>query len=657
MDDKRKASSTTKPTSSENGPIIQESQESEEYQQDLQVVLGTAFGVIAIVGLIAITFLLYRIYKSRQAALSYQNNDITEAFERDTGVEVNGKAQPVVLMLYAYDCPIHERVVAALAGFLMEACGVTVTLDLLEEHDITERGVDDWLVERLQEADYIMVVCSLGGRLRCSKKRVKFKTDERQVLPDYFAVAVDYVAEKMRAERQKGLDMNKFITAYMEYSTRSDIPPQLETAFQFCLMKDVHKLHLHLNAQGPDNDKGDSASQTSTCENHYHETEVGAVLKATIEQAREYFRENPSWMDERLELESSFGFSLRAGKNKKRRRSSMEQPLLTLMGTAQTAHHDSSCNNVSNSSHRSQMVLPQQIPLYQMERGVSNTLPRTNPASYFHECDQHGFGGLLQNRQNSLPSSLASSCIVSPSARHALSKSMDSFATDPSHPSDGLPCLYCNCSHMDARPECRHLERQQVQVHTSSNPSQSSLHLSQKQLSTGRSQTTILHAEVHQEWEQSNKGTPEKKSATFAGDPRSWDSGLNVPVPLAPFQSLPPHQRPPGDPSHWDSPVGIRRWGTGLTQRHTHRSLSNASHSTDDSEMGSDSDSLERDLRSIQNISSFQDFVNSSSFIGGSVFKKSSIPVSAVGIEMNIWPHRDPQNKCSDPRTDLIELV
>lgn len=116
----------------ENGPIIQESQESEEYQQDLQVVLGTAFGVIAIVGLIAITFLLYRIYKSRQAALSCeyclvpffkcssiclsvqlfffkncffvvcqivvvlyerklipssdQNNDITEAFERDTGV-------------------------------------------------------------------------------------------------------------------------------------------------------------------------------------------------------------------------------------------------------------------------------------------------------------------------------------------------------------------------------------------------------------------------------------------------------------------------------------------------------------------------------------------------------------------------------------------
>lgn len=580
---------------------------------------------------------------------------------------MNGKSQPVLLMLYAYDCAIHERVVAALAGFLMEACGVTVTLDLLEEHDITERGVDDWLVERLQEADYIMVICSLGGRLRCSKKRVKFKTDERQVLPDYFAIAVDYVAEKMRAERQKGLDMNKFITAYLEYSTRSDIPPQLETAFQFCLMKDVHKLHLHLNAQGPDYDKGDSASQTSTCENHYHQTEVGAILKATIEQAREYFRENPSWMDDRLELESSFGFSLRTGKNKKRRRSSMEQPLLTLMGTAQTAHHDSSCNNVSNSSHRSQLVLSQQIPLYQIERGVSNTIPRTNPASYFHECDQHvfGTGGLLQNRQNSLPSSLASSCIVSATARHALSKSMDSFATDPNHPLDGLPCLYCNCSHMDARPECRHLDRHPGRIpkytNISSNPSQSSLHISQKQLSTARSQTTILHAEVHQEWEQSNKGTPEKKSATFAGDPRSWDSDLNVPVPLALFQSLPPHQRPPGDPSHWDSPVGIRRWGMGLTHRHSHRTLSNASHSTDDSEMGSDSDSLERDLRSIQNISSFQDFVNSSSFIGGSVFKKCSPPLSSVGIEMNnlIWPHRDllKENKCTQARTDLIQLV
>ena len=55
-----------------------------------------------------------------------------------------------------------------------------------------------------QEADFIVIVCSLGARLRCSKKRVRFREATGRFLPDYFAVAVDYVAEKLRVERSKG---------------------------------------------------------------------------------------------------------------------------------------------------------------------------------------------------------------------------------------------------------------------------------------------------------------------------------------------------------------------------------------------------------------------------------------------------------------------
>ncbi|CAL1541874.1 unnamed protein product, partial [Lymnaea stagnalis] len=617
--EQKTGSSTTKHPSNDNaGPIIQSSHESAEYQQDLQVVLGTAFGVIAVVGIIALTFLLYRIYKSRRAALSYAQNEIFDAFERDVAVEVDGKCQPVVLLLYANDCALHERVALALAEFLMEACGVTVALDLFEENEITERGVDDWLIDRLQEADYIMVLCSLGARLRCSKKNVRFKPDTRHILPDYFSVAVDYVAEKMRAERLKGLSVHKFLTVYMEYSTRSDIPPQLETASHFCLMKDIHKLHLHLNAQGPDTDKSETVSQSSTCENHYHETETGAVLKATIEQAKAFFRENPSWMDDQLEPGSIAGFSLRRAKNRKRRRNSMEQPLLTLMGTPPVVHQcqlsDVSFNNMTNGVTCPQNPRPEHISIQHLSqaaqdpgRVLCSTLPRTSTTSYVLEAGRHNLCnnvGIFQSRQNSLPSSLASSCLAVQPALHTLSKSMDSFALDNTHHPDGLPCLYCNCTHMDARPECRQLQHYQgkaskgkfTSTDLSQQDSQSSLHFLQGGLIPVHSPTTILHAEVHQEWGNSNKGTPEKKCATFSGDPRSWSSDLDITAAMTPFQSLPLHLSPTNLHCNdhileWSSPDGMQRWRTGQaiegfqngTGRKSHRTLSEVSVSTDDS--------------------------------------------------------------------------
>lgn len=48
------------------GPIIQESQESAEYQKALQTVVGTALGVIFLVGIIALIFLLYRLRHQRR---------------------------------------------------------------------------------------------------------------------------------------------------------------------------------------------------------------------------------------------------------------------------------------------------------------------------------------------------------------------------------------------------------------------------------------------------------------------------------------------------------------------------------------------------------------------------------------------------------------
>ncbi|RUS75666.1 hypothetical protein EGW08_016560, partial [Elysia chlorotica] len=283
--------SSTRPTSPDNaGPIIEESQESEEYQQDLQVVLGTAFGVIAVVGLIALGLLLYRLYRVRSGSLSYVAHK-SEGYP----------PQPTVLMLYAQDCPIHERMVAALASFLMEACGCVVSLDLLEEAELAQRGLEDWLIDRLQEADYILTVCSLGARLRCSKKHLRFQKCLSGAITDYFAIAVDYVAEKMRVEQQKGMGLAKFINVYFDYSARSDIPPQLEMAAHYCLMRELKQLRQHLMGEEGITLVGDGSEKSEEGDNSHCDilqTETGMLLRATLEQAKSFFQENPTWMQE-----------------------------------------------------------------------------------------------------------------------------------------------------------------------------------------------------------------------------------------------------------------------------------------------------------------------------------------------------------------------
>lgn len=123
-------------------------------------------------------------------------------------------------------------------------------------------------------------------------------------MPDYFAVAVDYVAEKLRVERSKGLGMGKFVTLVMDYSRLSDIPPQLEAATSFTLMRDFHSLCVHLAAASPilPHKPPELPEGVGEVEGEaWQQTEVGAELWAALGQARTYFKTHPNWLEDRLE--------------------------------------------------------------------------------------------------------------------------------------------------------------------------------------------------------------------------------------------------------------------------------------------------------------------------------------------------------------------
>ncbi|KAL8589283.1 hypothetical protein ACOMHN_039926 [Nucella lapillus] len=556
--------STTPTTKSPVGPIIKESQESEEYQRALQTVVGTALGVILLVGILALIFLLYRLKRQRRRSHngSQQHSPI---IQRSVSVDVGSKPVPSVLVLYSYDCAMHEAVVVALSGLLMEVCGVTVSLDVFEENVIMERGLEEWLEDRLQEVDFILVVCSLGARLRCSKKRVRFREEVGRLMPDYFAVAVDYVAEKLRVERSKGLGVGKFVTVVLDYSRLSDIPPQLEAATSFVLMRDLSSLCQHLCRASPNKPLGGEEGEGEGEGEAWQGTEAGAEVWAALGQARDYFKTHPNWLEDRLEpVPPRSRVKPRRRRRHRRDDEAHDIPLLPVMPVM------SGCGTVDVTGGGDSTVVDLQGVVGVVEPGGGTT--------------QRGGSCFAHSRQNSLPSSLCSSHhpLAGPPAPSGVSRSVDSFPprrTSAGSLGGGRGRRAC-CASSRGRGgggqggAARSLSR------------------------------TILHAEVHKEW-----GAPREEE-----EGGGMDTGDTKHTSLPPRLSLrdkfqrtePSHHAVPPAPRVWDlSKVSDAPKDWNSVVRPCGR-VSPASVSSDSSSASSfsggghsGSDSLERDLRSI----------------------------------------------------------
>ncbi|WAR25932.1 I17RD-like protein [Mya arenaria] len=440
----------------------------QEYEESLKIVLGTVFGVFGVVGIIIIVVLVYRFYKNRRNG-SGSGSDRNASFHRSVSIDLEQKQVPTVLLLYSYDCSAHEKVVESLAGFLIETCNCNVHVDMFEEQIIHERGLDDWLVDNLQEAEFIIVLSSVGARLRCSKKKVKFKLDSSKTLPDYFAVAVDYVAEKMRVERSKGMPLTTFCVAYMDYSTVNDIPPQLEMAFKFCLMKDITALFSHLHGINGEPTK-DGAPIVGLTADSFDTTEMGQELKVAIESAKEYFKSNPDWVEGRIEPVPN------PNKTKSRhvRKSSLEPLLLATQ---------MDCSNSTPDPHmiNSEIAMQPLPPRVDHSKNTQSSQPPQRQNSFHSSLSSHQTLNTPPGPQNSkscdnVPSESLCSCDLCGVEGHQMGSSQ------------------CKLKHLLLTQEMEISENDEnVKLKSKSMPAvnRNSLYSSQ----------TIFKAEVHKEWD------------------------------------------------------------------------------------------------------------------------------------------------------------
>ena len=386
--------------------------------------------------------------------------------------DLEQKQVPSVLLLYSNDCCAHQKVVEALAGFLIETCNCNVHVDMFEEQIIHDQGLDGWLVDKLQEAEFIIVVSSIGARLRCCKKKVRFKFDPERTLPDYFAVAVDYVAEKMRVERSKDIPLTAFISVYMDYSTSSDIPPQLEMAFKFCLMKDISALFCHLHRINGEPTK-DGVPVLGLSEDTYDVSEMGMELRVAIESAKEYFRCNPGWVEETMEQAPLLGKS----KFRHMRKSSYE-PLL-----GQPEKH------ILPVKEQKPLVKTKAEKTFQKEPKFSKS--KQDVPKSFH------------SKQNSCPSSLSDHLVIpTPTLQSINSRSCENFqVSNPQCDSCGTD-WYTNQNNeskgLNSKPT-QEIEMDKIESGSQNGRSKSKSMPTMNRHSLYSSQT-VFQAEVHKEW-------------------------------------------------------------------------------------------------------------------------------------------------------------
>ena len=208
-------------------------------------------------------------------------------------------SQPAVLLLYSYDCPVHEKVVNAFALYLKQVFGCDVIFDIWQQSEIQEKGTYEWLEEKMVTAQFVLFVCSTGARYKCARNK-KFSLKNDRSMADMFPSAVASAAESMRIARYSGEVMHKFIVVYFDYSTESDIPHKLDRGCKYSLVTELFPLYCHLHEIKPEMCDSCFLSRGVTFETVL-QIQEGVELINCIDEATEYFRLNPDWLGERLE--------------------------------------------------------------------------------------------------------------------------------------------------------------------------------------------------------------------------------------------------------------------------------------------------------------------------------------------------------------------
>eukprot|EP00058_Branchiostoma_floridae_P021036 XP_002606526.1 hypothetical protein BRAFLDRAFT_102558 [Branchiostoma floridae] len=149
---------------------------------------------------------------------------------------------PRLFLVYSYDCPEHFTVVERFAASL-QRMGFNVVLDMWCTNQISCVGKVEWACEQLDRAEYVIVLCSLGGRHKMEDRNEP--PLQEGLLGDMFTPWVKEIGSRIHSGDSGSL--RKYVVAYFSYSSAEDVPRTLRGVQpQYQLMKHLPELFCHL---------------------------------------------------------------------------------------------------------------------------------------------------------------------------------------------------------------------------------------------------------------------------------------------------------------------------------------------------------------------------------------------------------------------------
>ncbi|XP_060059058.1 interleukin-17 receptor D isoform X2 [Erinaceus europaeus] len=212
------------------------------------------------------------------------------------------RPRPKVFLCYSSkDGQNHMNVIQCFAYFLQDFCGCEVALDLWEDFSLCREGQKEWVIQKIQESQFIIVVCSKGMKYFVDKKNNKHKGSNRgSGKGDLFLVAVAAISEKLhQAKQSSAAALSKFIAVYFDYSCEGDIPSVLDLSTKYKLMDNLPQLcsHLHSRDHGLQ-ELGPYPGLTSR--RNYFRSKAGRSLYVAICNMHQLIDEEPDWFEKQL---------------------------------------------------------------------------------------------------------------------------------------------------------------------------------------------------------------------------------------------------------------------------------------------------------------------------------------------------------------------
>ncbi|KAI3419733.1 hypothetical protein GPALN_004164 [Globodera pallida] len=262
---------------------------------------------------------------------------------------------PTVLVLYTDDCQAHSDAVLTLCRTLEESANVKCLVDQWAFLDSPTLRPSLWLVDKLAECDFILVIFSAcSTRVMAGEQLV-----QRRHFPDLFNSGLGFIVSRIReiassegvvlpqqqqqnghlqsranaggspeegvpprhfhhgnqtAKRAAGISLlNRFIFARFASADPSVIPPFF-TSSQFgvgrggplvlpdqigLLIARLHGVVDTADASFPSDPNNSSSSRRTHCRRFLHEADL-SQLNSALEELRLYVETNPNWMEQRF---------------------------------------------------------------------------------------------------------------------------------------------------------------------------------------------------------------------------------------------------------------------------------------------------------------------------------------------------------------------